>query len=261
MCNKHPNQMCNRQSNCAEAETSKFSSARWRLFDVVLHLKEGGGLGDDAPDPDLRLQRKRDGLDVWEVHLVVVSQEGLQPLRLQKRTGHNSVGARSWHRFSLFLRSSLVLTFFLRFPLSRCTAFISCTSLSTKVCWAASSERITLTLLSPWTEIGREVRVLCRHSSSFYWRYFFICIRICEKRKRQVAEPSAEPGWTSSWRSGTSRGSLGLFVECPDPHTPQSHTWWQIETQTSLNRGKTQFLFFLSWVLEITLTSTNSLQV
>lgn len=156
MCNKQPNQMCKRQSNCAEAEKSKFSSTWWRFIDIVLHLKEGGGLGDDAPNPDLRLQRKRDRLDVWEIHLVVVSQEGLQPLRLQQtRTGQNGVVATSWHRSSLFLHGSLLLTFFLRFPLSLCTAFISCTSRSTKVCWAASSERITLTLLSPWTEIGR----------------------------------------------------------------------------------------------------------
>lgn len=45
-----------------------------------------------------------------------------------------------------------VVTFFFRFPLSLCTAFISCTSLSTNVCWAANSDRITLTLLSPWRE-------------------------------------------------------------------------------------------------------------
>ena len=52
------------------------------------------------------------------------------------------------------------LTFFLRFPLSLCTAFISCTSLSTNVCWAANSDRITLTLLSPWR--GQEVCALER---------------------------------------------------------------------------------------------------
>lgn len=44
------------------------------------------------------------------------------------------------------------LTFFLRFPLSLCTAFIRCTSLSTNVCCAANRDRITLTLLSPWSE-------------------------------------------------------------------------------------------------------------
>lgn len=45
---------------------------------------------------------------------------------------------------------NIFATFFLRFPLSRWTAFISCTSLSTNVCWAAKSDRITLTVLSPW---------------------------------------------------------------------------------------------------------------
>lgn len=32
------------------------------LNDVALYLKEGGGLGHDARDPDLRLQREWDGL-------------------------------------------------------------------------------------------------------------------------------------------------------------------------------------------------------
>lgn len=89
------------------------------------------------------------------------------------------------HRSSLFLHGSLVLTFFLRFPLSLCTAFISCTSLSTKVCWAASSERITLTLLSPWTEIGEggqvcfAIRPLPIEATSFF------SILFCAKRRRQ----------------------------------------------------------------------------
>lgn len=49
------------------------------------------------------------------------------------------------------------LTFFLRFPLSRCTAFIRCTSRSTKVCCAASRERMTRTDLSPWVGKTRKI--------------------------------------------------------------------------------------------------------
>lgn len=49
------------------------------------------------------------------------------------------------------------LTFFLRFPLSRCTAFIRCTSRSTKVCCAASRERMTRTDLSPWVGKPRKI--------------------------------------------------------------------------------------------------------
>lgn len=46
-------------------------------------------------------------------------------------------------------RDILQQTFFFRFPLSLCTAFISCTSRFTKVSWEAKSERMILTLLSP----------------------------------------------------------------------------------------------------------------
>lgn len=52
------------------------------LKDVALYLKEGGGLGNDACDLDLRLQREWDRLKLRKVHLLVVGQEGLQPLRL-----------------------------------------------------------------------------------------------------------------------------------------------------------------------------------
>lgn len=49
----------------------------------ALDLKEGGGLRHDACDLNLRLQRERDGLELRKVHLLVVGQQGLQPLRLR----------------------------------------------------------------------------------------------------------------------------------------------------------------------------------
>lgn len=153
----------------------------WGLKLLVLYLEECGSLRDDAPDPDLRLQRKRNGLYLRKIHLLVVSQQSLQPLRLQTDRDTVNTTFPQWRHkttcvacftnictakyknkyFRIYLskgladfcmRSNSVHTFFLRFPLSLCTAFISCTSLSTNVCWAANSERITLTLLSPWRQ-------------------------------------------------------------------------------------------------------------
>lgn len=71
--------------------------------------------------------------------------------KIQKQTFHNLKKKKNGLA-GFCTQSNSVCTFFLRFPLSLCTAFISCTSLSTNVCWAANSERITLTLLSPWKE-------------------------------------------------------------------------------------------------------------
>lgn len=126
--------------------------------DVVRYLKEGGGLGHDACDLDLGLQGERDGLELRKVHLLVVGQQGLQPLRLRrarKETLAFNVQAHTcrmnWKRVP---GDVLQQTFFFRFPLSLCTAFISCTSLFTKVSWEANSDRMILTLLSPWRGMG-----------------------------------------------------------------------------------------------------------
>lgn len=175
----------------------------WGLKLLVLYLEERGSLRDDAPDPDLRLQRKRNGLYLRKIHLLVVSQQSLQPLRLQTHRDTVNTTFPQWRHkttcvarftnictakyknkyFRIYIskgladfctRSNSVHTFFLRFPLSLCTAFISCTSLSTNVCWAANSERITLTLLSPWREED-------------------VCVCIKKRKGHRVVQSAAEP--------------------------------------------------------------------
>lgn len=51
------------------------------------YLEERGRLRDDASDSDQRLQGKRNGLNLGEIHLLVVRQQSLQPLRLQTHGG------------------------------------------------------------------------------------------------------------------------------------------------------------------------------
>ena len=63
-----------------------------------LYLKESCRLWDDASYPDLRLQRKRDGLDLREVHLLVVGQQSLQPLCLQTHTEAQDVNTSQMDR-------------------------------------------------------------------------------------------------------------------------------------------------------------------
>lgn len=47
-----------------------------------LYLEECCCFRDDASDPDLRFQRKRNRFDLWKVHLLVVGQQSLQTLCL-----------------------------------------------------------------------------------------------------------------------------------------------------------------------------------
>lgn len=124
-----------------------------------LYLEECCCFRDDASDPDLRFQRKRNRFDLWKVHLLVVGQQSLQTLCLladtERKVQKNGIipVQTLWSTGQMLTFVFSTITFFLRFPLSLCTAFISCTSLSTNVCWAANSERITLTLLSPWKKL------------------------------------------------------------------------------------------------------------
>lgn len=63
----------------------------------------------------------------------------------------------------------------------------------------------------------------------------------------QRSWPWVKPDWTSSSRSGTSRGSLDLSAGCPDPHTPQSHTWGRWHTGlTDRNKKKRRHFQSLS---------------
>lgn len=73
-----------RQERSWRASAMACLSPCTRILKLHLYLEESGGLWYDPSDPDLRLQRKRNRLNLWKIHLLVVSQQSLQPLRLHK---------------------------------------------------------------------------------------------------------------------------------------------------------------------------------
>lgn len=59
----------------------------------VMYLEQRGGVWHDASDSHRGFQRQRDGVNLTQVHLLIVRQQSLQSLRLKH--GWGSVNRQS----------------------------------------------------------------------------------------------------------------------------------------------------------------------